>query len=969
MREEQMNTCNKSLRAIVANVMRNVLFSLGLFFESIWDWICWFGYELHLSKVPVFLTQKQERHFRKMYLWLWKHRWVLAPILLVSALVIADATLHWSSKVVRVFGPGLFWEVVERLFQVLLPTISVVIPLAVLAVNLARSELGPRLSDTLILRLRLFALMTLGIVLIIALSFVIPLGAYQVSMSYGDKQALWIHRLGVWLMLGTLAFWGILLTWLGIVRDIVVVNRRFVLISNVVLRERSAAQRRDLNRYFELTKESIEALGLSFVPLSTLATGKPAVESTKSGLVVDINLRRLSRWLSKLYGVTKSNLMVVVWPGSPVTQDGPLIRIRGDGDLDWRICVALRSCFWVRKVRGRREHSSYLDALELVTERACRSVDDPISLRHWIDLLGHLAELGGPNGLDFDIYRAFLQIVRDVIRQGTEEAKMQTAWQFYEQGQKRLQKGEYGVVRDYIQLLARVFQSSLPVRAESSVQRSVYYMLFLGKDVIKHARASLGEEVLKGLLAVLGEIAWQSAEMAAAALIEGRAKLAKELRVEVWRLLRDEVMHALYSHNVEDNEGLQRRFEIDELLRANFEASGFFLGTLLLRRALQGSLDPEVAAEGLNIALEWARTPAELFAALERIEAYGLWKGPERFQEKEILSPLGESFWEDDRAPFLEVYILGSVARVFPAADWPKESELIQQLWPTLRVLCERMRTDLDRYKRIVPQLTEKALEDFEVVHRKLVDIWKEKKRDEIKRAPLSEKAIAEFIGQAVESFRMNSTLWLCFDIVAPQQKRQSQSLLACGRTFEARGPKEIFVRDKLPIFIAPGDAWAAWNDAICLDALKETIPVQASVREISLRITNLSPQPELMFVSPKARRFVMRLPGFQWPMLTERAKWTGRIAFIGWWCGLPVLGINRVPEDEAWLLNFSEACELVEYTEAKPRVEVSPDNPLEVIITFPQRLELKILNRAGVMRLRLGAWQKADHDASCEGL
>lgn len=969
MREEQMNTCTKSPRAIVANVMRNVLFSLDLFFESIWDWICWFGYELHLSKVPVFLTQKQEHHFRKMYLWLWEQRRMLALIVLVSALVIADATLHWSSKVVHVFGPALFWAIVERLFQVLLSMISVVIPLAVLAITFARNELGPRLSDTLILRLRLFALMTLGVVLIIALSFVIPLGASPVSMSYGNKQDLWIHRLGVWLMLGTLAFGGLLLTWLGTVREIVVAHRRFTLVADIALREYSAARRRDLDRYLGLARESIQALGLSFVPLSTLATGKTAVESTTTGLVVDINLSRLSRWVNKLDEATKSALAVVVWPGSPVVKGGPLIRIRGNRDLDCRICVALRSCFRVRKVRGERRPASHLDAIELVTERACRSVDDPGSLKHWIDLLGHLAELGGPNELDFEIYRAFSQIVRHVIRQGTEEAQLETAWQFYKQGRERLKKSDYGVVRDYIRLLAWQFMSSLPFRAESSVQRSVYYMLLLGRDVIDHARAIPGEEALKSLLAVLGEIAWRSAEMAAAALIEGRTKLAKELRVEVCRLLRDEVMHVLYSHNVEDEEDLQRTFEIDELLRAHFEASGFFLGALLLRRALQASLDPEIAAEGLNIALGWARTPAELFAALERIEAHGLWKGPERFQEKEIMSPLGESFWGDDRAPFLEVYILGSVARAFPIADWPKESELIQQLWPTLRVLCERMRTDLGRYKTIVPQLTEKALADFEVAHRKLVDIREERKRDEIQRAPLCEKAIAEFIGQAVESFRMSSILWLCFDFVAPQQKRQCPSLLACGRTFEARGPKEIFVRDKLPIFIAPGDAWAVWNDAICLDALKETIPVQGSLEEISLRMPTFSPRPEVIFVSPKARRFVARLPGFQRPMLAERAEWTGRVTFMGRWFGLPVLGVSHVPEDEAWLLNFSEACELIEYTEAKPRVEVSPDHPLEVIITFPQRLELKILNQAGVMRLRLGAWQRADHSASCEGL
>lgn len=962
MNEGQLSGSQKAAPATMKDKVKRRLLLIGLFLSPMWDWACWLGYELRLSRNAVFLTQRQDRHLRRASRWLWKRRHELGPTALVFALVLADLSLHWSSAAAQLVGLSLLWATAEQLLHVLLPMIAVVIPLAILAVTLARSELGPKLTDTLIVRLRLFALLALGIGLAIALALMVPQGSYQVNVPGQSESNMWVHRLGIWSMLGILAFSALLLAWLVRVRDGVISHRRFALISDFALREYSAAQRRDLNRYLELARESCEDLGLSFVPFSERATDRPGVESTRNGSVVDVNLRRFRRWASKLDGISKSSLSVVAWPGICVAKGEPLIRIDGDHELDRSVCAALRSCFRVRRERRRRRHSSHIEALELVTERACRSVDDPGSLEQWVDLLGRLAELGDLESLDPGIYHALSQLVRCVAREGTEEAQVRVAKRFHRQGRDRLHRGDYRVVQDYLSLLAWLFRSSLPVHAERGIQRSVYYMLFLGRNAVEYARSHSDKGTREGLLAVLGDIIWKSARMAEDALVAGRTSLAEELRSEVEKLVRNEAIPALYSgrRGLEDDEAIQRAGEVDDRLSALVEASGFYLGALMVRRALRGSLDPTVAAEGLRIALGWARTPAQLFASLERIEAQRLWMGPERFHEREIMSPLGETFWGDDRVPFLEVYILGSAARASSSADWPaREGRLVQQVWRSLQVLCERMRTDLSRYGALVPQLTAGVLDDFEAAHRQLVEITAEHEKDEIKRADLSERAVAGFREMAVESFRMNSMLWVCFDRVAPQKVQQLHGPpLPAGRTIEAKGPKQAFIGDEPSMFIAPGDPWALWNDAVCLEEFKESTRVEGPLEEAEQEMNALGLDPELVLVSLKARRLIARVAGFHRPTPTEREEWTGRAALMGSWLGRPVLGADRVPEEEVWLLNLSEACELFEYTEATPRVEVASDRPLEVVITFPQRLELRVLKRAGVMRVRLGAEQ-----------
>jgi len=932
---------------------------LNLFLESLRDCISWLGYELCLSNTPVFLTQKHKRRLRKVNLWLRGHRHTLGLVALVFAAVLADLNIHWSTWIASFIGLHMLWTTADRLLYVLLSAIGLIIPFAILAVTLMRNELGPRLADALIVKMRVFALLALGIALAITLGFLVPRGSYQVDVLQKTDFSLWVHRLGVWVILFTLMFFFLSLTWLGRVQDVLIGYRRFALISNLAIREYGAVKQRlrDFNAHRELTRKICEGLGLLFVAFPAWAIGRPAIEAPRRGQIVDINLRRLEKLVSKLDRVLKNKLVIVAWPGSFVEKGQPLIMIKGDAELDDEISAALRSCFRIGRGQRRWRRASSMDVIELVTESACRSAGDPSSLAQWIDLLGQLAELGDPDTLDWEIYRGMSQIVKHVAERGTEESQTVVAERLYRQGYERLQRGAHQAVQEYLSILKWFFHCSLHAKAERGIDRSVYYMLWLGMDTVKYARSEPNGRKIKVLIEVLETLVRQIAEMIVEALTVDRKRLGQELLEEVIKLVRGEAFNVLFSvHESSDSdENLQMVIKAEERLKAVFEASGFYLGALVIQRALQGYLNPEAAANGFELALRWARTPAELFAALERIEAHRLWMGPERFHEREIISPLGETFVGDDRAPFLEVYILGSVAKASSSTHWPtKESTLAQRIWPTLQILCHRIRSNSSRYKTIMPQLTDEVLGQFERAHRQLVKITEEREREEIKQAKLSEKAVAGFRETAVESFRMNSVLWTCFNMIAPHKLRKIDKAPETDNNFKINVPKEAFVRDTPPMFIAPGDRWALWNDNVCLDAIKLSKSVSYDLDEAARQMADLNLSPELVLISPKTRRQIRQMVGFHQLPQAEGTGWTGQAVPIGLWLDRPILVAMSVPEEEVWLLNLSESCELVEYTEAKPCIEVIPDRPLEVDIIFPQRLELRVTNPAGVMRVRL---------------
>jgi len=941
-----------------------------LFPNYVCDLLKYICYELGVTKSPVFLSQAEERHLKKLLHWLVLRSSFVFVFLSATALVITDIAWSWSVTLGKALGIDVLWAINERFLQVLLPLLGVVIPLLILAVSVTREELGPQFTDLMIMNVSFFQLLLCGILLVVGLAVLLPQAA---KLRTTEKTILFlssepilahpVYRLGAWALIVFAVFMILFLLWLNKVGGLLLSWRRFALVSNVVIGAYARGQARMRRRSFRIArlKEACTQLGLGFVPLSTDSTGQPLVKAQRSGLLKDINLDRLSRIAQRLGPQLSSNLIVVVWPDSFVEEGEVLIRIKDNAELPLKELVGLQSCFLISRRRPHARGPSDVDLLELATEQTIRNASDPITLEQWLGLFSHLADLGSVEGLDWVIHRGLSRIVRHTVESRTDESLSTLAFWLYRQVQTMLTKGSCKTARDYLSLLKELFRNSLLVDEKRGIDHSIYYALQVGKDAARYARAAPTEHAFSGALVVLTDVIWSIAEMVKLAFELNRGRLAVELWNDLERLVQYEVKQELYSADpnsyIRRNESLLDK--ANERLDATYKATGYYLAAAMISDVLNGSINPELGREGFELSLAWAKSPAELFSALEKIDAYKLWKGPEHFRKREIMSPLGET-WGGDRGPFIETYILGSIAKASSGAQWPeKPSKLIQELWIPLQASCNRVRTDLARYCELIPGLTENSLENLESIHRGLLELSREKEIEKIKKADIVPSTVAEFARQCVESFNATSAIRFLFQKLAPNRLEICSAKLDSGNTLPVQAPKEVFVRNQLPIVIAPGKPWAEWNDALCLKPFEEGLLVTADIDKAAVQLAKSGFSPELVVTHPKTRNYLRGLPGFQRPSPEEKGLWDRRPGLAGYWLDIPILVSDTVPEGEVWLVNLSEACQLVEYTEAIPEVKVATDDPLKVIIKFPQRLELKLRRPEGASRVRLALIDK----------
>jgi len=929
----------------------NVFSKVWRSIRQLWEFLLpeafsYLGYELHLGRNPVFLSQAVEQHGRLLLRRVKDRRTLF--VLGLFFLVFADLRWGLFSAAVSLVGAPLLRALLERFFQVLLPVMGFLIPLAILAINSLRDALGPTLSSLAISKIRVPHVLAFGLVLVVVMGIVLASGAAFRPSSNGAVAVSAIDRVGAWCIIAFAVYLVFVFVWLKDMCTLFYSRGHFRFCSALVVKahERSRKWEQMQHDLSRILNSTCAELGISTAGW----TGQSIVLATKSGLLKDMNLYRFRRIVKRLTLNQRETLIVVASPGYSVHAGDPLIRVKANGIISPSIAKELQTCF--RIVRRSRFFDSLSrgELFDLVKEGALRHAGDQRMFEQWLGLFGCLGKNEETEQLDWFAQRSLSLLVKGIAERGCEDAQATLAQWLYSRASSSLGQG-YNAAYNYLEPLRRLFQCSIKVGAQRGIDRPVYYLLKLGmyltEDICEKAEK---EKLYDDRFTLLEEIVQTLAGMITDALEVERLETAKYLWGELCKLVERDTIPKLYSCAYTEDVERTSQEAIDRL-QARLDAACYFISAWGIERYLAGRISSTLARQVLKHFGGRLASPGRMLAALERIAKHELWVGAESFRpQPELLSPLGETFWEDKYSPFLRVYIIVSLMCRWEATAWPQRaSRTICNLWSMIRRLCEEIKAYVVQYKELIPQVSEEHLDSFLELHQRLVALTEQAKKEQIATSNLVPATVARFANRCVENFQALSVVLNVFLKQSPNSIERSHANPP-ARVLSVQGLKEPFTKEKEPLVIAPGDPWAKWNDALCMWVMKQHSPEPGSdLEEAGAQMAASQCPPETLLVSPGMRQYFTQLAQFRRPTPNERKDWGDCPILMGFWKGLPVVGTALIPNGEVWLVNLSSACKLTEFLEAKPIVEPVEGHPLEVEIRFPQRLQLRILRPEGL--------------------
>ena len=877
-------------------------------------------------------------------------------VIILAVLVLSDIFWKWSNSAAAVAGASLLKALLERALQIFLPLIGFLVPLFILVFGSLRDRLGPHLTDHAVRKLGLFQLLAAGIVLGALLGMWLSLWGNVDLTAEGGAASMFLVRTTVWLLAWYVFFLGYLILWLWRMLRLLNTESAFSFLVPFVTRGFNAwcqNQERAMIAVSEIDA-FYQSIGVKMIPFSSL--GNPIVIAHRSGQLKDVRLWRLGNTVRQLLPDKRNQLIITAWPFHYTERGSPLVQAKKGFDLDEHSANRLRQCFVLSRRVLRTTRLSGPVVFDLLTEQARVSAksQDRCAFQKWLDAFIPLMKIAKKHELgslpDF-AGRALSHLVEEVSKSGDKVIVSTLSYWLYRQALATSHQGDNFGFEGYLHLLQWQFRCSLFANNKFGADRAVYYLLSLGQDHVRALERVSSEEQLQNCLQQLNMFLGIMRELLGYTLENGDTGLVRKLCNETNELI-DIAMYALTTQ-------YSRRELFDAIdaasseLTAYLQAIKYYIGAWALENYFDGRIGSELARASLELATDSFNSPDVLVGSLEQIHKHKLWVKREAFEKQNLLSPLPKTRWGDVRSPFLRFYIVGGLKLAWNPETWPsRSSPVIREFLPTIEALCEEIKASQGQWREVVPLVTTENINGFLEIQRRMAERARKEEQQRIEKAELVEDTVQRFAEQCVTSFRESSVLLNLFIELNPDYLQKS-SELGLGKEVTLWEPKEPFTRFEEPPISGAGEAWAEWNDRLCLQSISPKLsePIE-DVEVVAAQMRDASTPPQTVLASPMMRKCYTSLSGFRPATAEERNRFQERLNLAGWWMGIPVFRTHLVPRHEIWLMNLSGATRLIEYLNAKVRVEPLPDRPLQVLLKFPQRIQVVVDNSSGLRRL-----------------
>jgi hypothetical protein len=645
-----------------------------------------------------------------------------------------------------------------------------------------------------------------------------------------------------------------------------------------------------------------------------------------------------------------------VWPFQYAEKSSPLVRAKISFDLDEHSVNRLRQCFVLSRKALRPTRLSGPVVFDLLTEQALLRAEsrDRYEFKKWLDAFIHLLGIARMHDLgslpDF-ADRALSDLVEEVSKSGDKVIVPILSHWLYRQALAASHQGDSFAFGNYLRLLQWQFRCSLFAGGKFGADQAVYYLLSLGQDRARALKGVPGEEQLQNRLLQLNMVLEIMRKVLGHTLENGNPDLVRELCSEINEL----VNMAMYELTTQSRRELSDAIDAAcSELAAHRHAVKYYIGAWAIENSLGGRIGTKLARALLDLAATGFDSPDTLVKSLEQIHEHKLWVEREAFRKQDLLSPLPEARWVDERSPFLRFYIVWGLKLAWSIEVWPSgPSCVVRECLPTIEVLCEDVRANNEQWQQLIPHISTESLDRFLEAQRLMAKHAEEEESRRIEEAELVQDTVERFAAQCMISFRKSSVLLNLFIKLGPDRLQKS-SEPGPGKVASGFAAKEPFTRSEEPLMFGVGKTWAEWNDVLCLQSIysKPSGPIE-DVETIAAQMSDAGTPAQTILASPMMRKYYTGLSGFRPATAEERDRFRERLNLAGWWMGIPVFRTPLVPEHEIWLMNLSGAFRLIEYLNAKVQVEPVSDRPLEVLLKFSQRTRLVVDCSTGLARLK----------------